>query len=405
MGDYIMKKICIVILLIFFLFTNNVLADDLIEDNVLDEIEVGTETVNEPNIFSKYAIVMERTTGTILYEKDAYTKCAMASTTKILTAIIAIEKCELNDMVLISKKAAQTGGSTLGITANTEMTMESLLYGLLLRSGNDCAVAIAEYIGQNLDGFAKLMNKKAKEVGMEKSNFVTPHGLDNENHYTTAYDMAILTEYALQNEVFLKFVNTKEINIIINGLERNLNNTHELLGNVSGVYGVKTGFTGNAGRCLITAVKRDNLDIIIVILGADTKKIRSSDTQKLINYIYNNYEMIDTYNLISDDVMLEKILNQIKIVKSVDKCVCNVDKRDNYIFPVNKNEISKLKMSIYALSLVKAPIAEGTKVGEIRVMVSDNILYILDVRVSKKMDRKTWNQYMIEIILNFKNYF
>ena len=348
---------------------------------------------------------MERTTGTILYEKDAYTKCAMASTTKILTAIIAIEKCELNDMVLISKKAAQTGGSTLGITANTEMTMESLLYGLLLRSGNDCAVAIAEYIGQNLDGFAKLMNKKAKEVGMEKSNFVTPHGLDNENHYTTAYDMAILTEYALQNEVFLKFVNTKEINIIINGLERNLNNTHELLGNVSGVYGVKTGFTGNAGRCLITAVKRDNLDIIIVILGADTKKIRSSDTQKLINYIYNNYEMIDTYNLISDDVMLEKILNQIKIVKSVDKCVCNVDKRDNYIFPVNKNEISKLKMSIYALSLVKAPIAEGTKVGEIRVMVSDNILYILDVRVSKKMDRKTWNQYMIEIILNFKNYF
>ena len=275
------RKFIIIIFFILCLLTTNVYAADIIEEhNPSDVVDVTAVATTEPKILSRHCIVMDRKTGTVLYEKDAYTKTAMASTTKILTAIVALENSSLQDEVTISKKAAGTGGSTLGITSNTKMTMESLLYGLLLRSGNDCAVAIAEYIGQNLDRFADLMNKKAEEIGLVNSHFVTPHGLDSDEHYTTAYDMAILTQYALQNEIFAQIVNTKQINIMAGNYSRHLNNTHELLGNVSGVYGVKTGFTGNAGRCLVTAVKRDNLDIIIVVLGADTKKIRTEDTQK-----------------------------------------------------------------------------------------------------------------------------
>lgn len=402
-----MKRKCvIVLLLIFCLLTNIVYADDIIEEiNSDDVIQVTSIITDEPNILSRHAIVMERTTGTILYEKDAYTKTAMASTTKILTAIVALENSNLQDEVIISKKAAGTGGSTLGITANSSMTMECLLYGLLLRSGNDCAVAIAEHIGTDVEGFAVLMNKKADEIGLTNSHFVTPHGLDSDEHYTTAYDMAILTEYALQNETFSKFVNTKQIDIMIGNYSRHLNNTHELLGNVSGVYGVKTGFTGNAGRCLVTAIKRDNLDVIIVVLGADTKKIRTEDTQKLINYIYNNYEMIDTYNLVHENFDAKSLCDNVKVVKSVDDFEIELEEKDNYVFPINKNEINKIRTSTYCLSLIKAPINSGTKVGEVRILIDKKILYTIDLKLSGDIKKKKWKDYMKQFIFDIKSYF
>lgn len=400
------RKYIIVLLLIFCLLTNVVYADDIIEEiNSDDVVQVTSIITDEPNILSKHVIVMERTTGTILYEKDAYTKTAMASTTKILTAIVALENSNLQDEVNISKKAAGTGGSTLGISANSTMTMECLLYGLLLRSGNDCAVAIAEHIGKDVEGFAVLMNNKADEIGLTNSHFVTPHGLDSDEHYTTAYDMAILTEYALQNEVFCNFVNTKQIDIMVGNYSRHLNNTHELLGNVSGVYGVKTGFTGNAGRCLITAVKRDNLDIIIVVLGADTKKIRTEDTQKLINYIYNNYEMIDTYNLVHENFDINNLCNNVQIVKSVDDFKIELEEKDNYIFPINKNDINKIKTSTYCLSSINAPIKSKTKVGEVRVLVGNKILYTVDLKLSDDIKKKKWKDYMKQFIFDIKSYF
>ena len=401
-----MKRICLIVLLILFLFTNIVYADDIIEESLPNEITSVTASVTtEPEILSRHAIVVERKTGTILYEKDAYTPTAMASTTKILTAIVALENSNLQDEVVISKKAAGTGGSTLGITANSKMTMEILLYGLLLRSGNDCAVAIAEHIGKDLEGFSNLMNEKAEEIGLTKSHFVTPHGLDSDEHYTTAYDMTILTEYALQNEIFSKIVKTKEIDVQISNYNRHLNNTHELLGNIYGVYGVKTGFTGNAGRCLVTAVERNGLDVIIVILGADTKKIRTQDTQKLINYVFENYEMIDTYNLLYDNFELSNFSEQIKVLKSVSNCKVEIDKMENYMFPVNKNKVNKLKTSVYGLSLIESPVHKGIKVGEFRVLVDNDILYTLDIKLSADINRKTWNDYLKEIVFNIKSFF
>jgi D-alanyl-D-alanine carboxypeptidase (penicillin-binding protein 5/6) len=181
--------------------------------SLIESLEASSTVSNEPNVNSAHAIAIDRNSGRILYQKSAFDQTPMASTTKILTSIIAIENCNLTDEVSISSKSAHTTGSTLGITADSTMQMEDLLYGLMLRSGNDCAVAIAEHIGGSVEEFATIMNKKAKDIGLNSSNFVTPHGLDNNDHYTTAYDLALLTNYALQNETFVKIVSTKQISI------------------------------------------------------------------------------------------------------------------------------------------------------------------------------------------------
>lgn len=348
----------------------------------------------EPKILSRHVICIERTTEEVLYEKDAYTKCAMASTTKILTGIIIIENCELNEEVTISKKAANTGGSVLGISEGEILTVESLLYGLLLRSGNDTAVALAEHVGQNVESFSVIMNNKAKELGLKNSNFVTPHGLDNDNHYTTAYDLAILTNYALKNETFLRIVGTKHISIRIGNNQRELNNTNELLGNVNGLYGVKTGFTGNAGRCLVTACKRGDLDIIVVVLGADTKSIRGSDSKKVIEYVFNNFKMVDTKKDIEDLFNNFKNTQKIQSLKSLSKVEIGYESRKNYFCPINKNKISKLKTSIYCLNKIEAPLNNKTTIGKMRLICEDRILYEIDVYLDKKIYRIDWKEYL-----------
>ena len=164
----------------------------------------------------------------------------------------------------------------------------------MLRSGNDAAVALAEYVGGSVEKFAEMMNKKAEELDLVNTHFVTPHGLDDSQHYTTAVELAKITDYAMQNEKFAQIVGTKSTTININGYPRQINNTNELLGVLNGVVGVKTGFTNNAGRCLVTEVKRNGMDIITVVLGADTTKDRARDSIKLIEYIMSNYKM---YNM------------------------------------------------------------------------------------------------------------
>jgi D-alanyl-D-alanine carboxypeptidase (penicillin-binding protein 5/6) len=402
------KKIIIFICILTICFVNISLADDETEDNIIVEneiLEASADNTNEPETYSKHIICIERTTQTVLFEKDAYSKTAMASTTKILTGIIAIENCDLNEVVEISSKAANTGGSTLGISAGQKISMENLLYGLLLRSGNDTAVAIAEYIGGDLEGFAKIMNQKANEIGLKNSNFVTPHGLDDELHYTTAYDLAILTNYALNNETFYKVVSTKQISVNIGNYSRTLINTNELLGNVDGVYGVKTGFTGNAGRCLVSACKRNDLDIIVVVLGADTKKIRGLDSKKVIEYVFNNYQMVDTELQIKKTFDTYKSSFDIQTIKSNDKINLKYLEAKTYIFPVNKNKLSRLRTSIYCFSNILAPAEEGKIIGKIRLICDNNILYELNIVLNRRIERKTWNSYFIDFINGYKDCF
>lgn len=400
-------KLISIIMIILISFEVVCFADDDLEENVNSVLvsSNSTDLTSELKTYSKHIICIERTTNSVLYEKDAYSKCAMASTTKILTGIIIIENCDLKEEVEISKKAANTGGSTLGIKEGQKITVEGLLYGLLLRSGNDTAVALAEYVGGSVEEFSKIMNKKAKDIGLKNSNFVTPHGLDDDNHYTTAYDLAILTNYALKNKTFLKIVGTKQISVNIGGNQRSLNNTNELLGVVKGVYGVKTGFTGNAGRCLVSACKRDDLDVIVVVLGSDTKSIRGNDSKKVIEYVFNHYKMVDTEDEVKS--LFDKFKNKenIKILKSLNEFNINYRKKENYIYPIDKNNVSKLKTSIYCLNKLEAPVKDKSIIGKMRVICEDKILYEVDIYLDKKIERIKFKEYLKIFVKNYISFY
>ena len=163
----------------------------------------------------------------------------------------------------------------------------------MLKSGNDAAVALAEYAGGSIENFSLMMNKKAQELTLSGTHFVTPHGLDSDEHFTTALDLAYLADYALKNETFAKIVKTKTCTILINNQPLTISNTNELLGNFEGIYGVKTGFTNGANRCLVTSCKRNDLDFICVVLGCDTKKDRTRDSIKLLDYSFKNFSVVN----------------------------------------------------------------------------------------------------------------
>ena len=291
-------KSLIITTIIFSCLSSFSYADDITEE--ISPIPVSTDLTDlNFEIFSRRAIVYERNSKCILFEKNIDEQCAMASTTKIMTCTLILENCNLQDQVTISQKSASTGGSRLGLSINDTISVQDLLYGLMLCSGNDAAVALAEHCSGSVENFANLMNSKAQELSLSSTHFVTPHGLDNPEHYTTVRNFAVLTDYALNNPLFLQIVGTKYYDVTINGVPKSIHNTNELLGYLPTVYGVKTGYTSQAGRCLISSAKSNNLDIIVIVLGADTKKIRTTDSIKLINYTFENYETINLADLIN----------------------------------------------------------------------------------------------------------
>lgn len=233
MKKLLIKTITFLFLIIMFLHVNinTVLADDIdIESTNFSAINVSSNISDDlSSINSRAYVVIDRKSGIILVGKNETEKRKMASTTKIMTATIIIENCNLDETIEVSSKAAGTGGSRLGLKKGDKITVKDLLYGLMLCSGNDAAVALAEHVGGSVDGFAELMNKKAEEFNLKNTHFETPHGLDSDNHYTTAYELALLSNYALNNEIFSKIVGTKNYTVTINGYPKNITNTTELL--------------------------------------------------------------------------------------------------------------------------------------------------------------------------------
>lgn len=228
-----MKKILIVFTIITCISLPAFAVDEDYEelDYVWLEEEVNkAKEADKLKINSRYAVIYDRTSKTVIWGKDETREVPMASTTKIMTAIVMLENItNLNEKIIVEKKAAAIGGSRLGLKTGDEITYEDLLYGLLLCSGNDAATQIAISVGGNVEGFAKMMNNKAQELVLEHSHFVTPHGLDSSKHYTTAYELAIITDYALNIEKFAEVVSTKKHTVNINGYSKTINNTNELL--------------------------------------------------------------------------------------------------------------------------------------------------------------------------------
>lgn len=399
-----MKKILysMLIFLLILLNFSTVCADDV--DNEVDfedTIEVTASNVSElPKTNSRRYIVYDRISKSMIIGKNEDIKSAMASTTKIMTTIVILEKADLNETVTVSAKAGGTGGSRLGLKRGDKASVRDLLYGLMLRSGNDAAVALAEHVGGSVKGFAELMNEKASELGLTNTHFVTPHGLDDANHYTTALELAKLTDYAMNNETFSKIVGTKSITIYINNQPRQINNTNELLGVLNGVVGVKTGFTNNAGRCLVTETKRNNMDIITIVLGADTKKDRTKDSVNLIEYTYSKYKMYNIEEKIIEEFNKWKNINEKRILITKGKqsnpklALGAIEKA---IIPICDDD--KIEYSINALTEVEAPVEQWNVMGTLTVKLNGEILENIDIVNINEVQKRDWKDYF-KIVLN-----
>lgn len=331
------------------------------------------------------AIVMEVKTGRILYSKSINSKRAMASTTKILTALVALENGDLESYVKIPKEAVGVEGSSIYLRNDEKIKLKDLLYGLMLRSGNDSAVAIAHHISGSVEEFCKLMNKKAKDLGATNSNFMNPHGLHHKAHYTTAYDLALISRAALLNEDFKKIVSSKRWIAERDGYNA-FYNKNKTLTQFKGGDGVKTGYTKAAGRCLVTSATRDGMQVLSVVLNDP-------------NWFNNCYSMMNTaFKNYSPYKVLEKDFD----VKSFSVDKGKKEKsymtiKEDIIIPVKEEEKSKIKTIFECNENFEAPIQKGQKLGKAKVYVGDKLMATTDLYAKENIEKRKW----LDIIKKF----
>lgn len=317
----------------------------------------------EVEVSAQSAVLMTADTGTVLYEKDAFSQRPMASTTKIMTALLTLEEGErLGDPVIqITKEMVAVEGSSMGLQEGDEISLSNLAAGMLLASGNDAANAAAIYLAGSLEGFVELMNQRAVEIGMEHTHFVTPSGLDGESadgrgHYSTAYDMALLAREALQNEQFRELCSSASYAVdFVQPVKRvTYTNHNKLLSQYEGCVGVKTGYTKQAGRCLVSAAERDGALLIAVTLDApDDWK----DHTVMLDY---GFSQVEPYSLDGTAVS-----GMVPVVGSEQDSVSFSGSQGNTI-SLPLGESAHVTSQVYLPAFVYAPVKSGDKVGEIR---------------------------------------
>lgn len=301
---------------------------------------------------AKKAIVLDAQTGRVLYAQGENDRALIASTTKIMTALIICEQCNVLDRMQIPKEAVGIEGSSMYLQEGEVLTLQELLYGLMLRSGNDAAVALAMYCGGTVEGFAELMNDKAHQLGMDNTHFVNPNGLDAPGHYSTARDMAILAAYAMENPIFRQTVSTKTVTVG----NRVLQNHNKLLWRVDGADGVKTGYTKAAGRILVSSTTRQGRRIIVVTMDAPNdwkdheKLIEDAFSAFTVNTLINKGEKLGTVEVAGGAAGEVELLAD-----------------ESFAFPLRKDE--KVEFYLPAPGFVYAPVVEGAYAGSAHVMV------------------------------------
>lgn len=404
---YIVPAICMIVLSASIFFTaiqGNPPAKSISASN--DSIISPAEKLDDiPNLTAKHCIVSEFDTGRILYEKNAFRKSAMASTTKIMTALIVIEHCDLADIVTVSNKAAAIGGSEIKLKAGEEISVEHLLYGLMLESGNDAAVALAEHTAGQTEDFCILMNTKAKKIGALNTNFTSPHGLDDPNHYTTAFDLSIITKEAIKNDIFKKIVATKHYT----AGTRYFTNTNALLGTVEGVDGGKTGFTNNAGRCIVLTAQRNGMRIIAVIFGCPDTLSRTIDGKRIIECIYKNYRIYDVlpaaFKAGQLDIRKSKTSPSDIVTTTNIKIPLTEYEYKNLTFTCevfgNTFNIINLKETSDSIFYIKNNSSANTICGKISISVKDKVITSIDLIHTSDITQKTFTDYLVETLRAF----
>ena len=313
---------------------------------------------------AKAMCVMESGSKRVLASKNCDTKLAMASTTKIMTAITAIESGkDLDSPFTISPKAVGVSGTSLYLRQGEVFTLRDLLYGLMLISGNDASVAIGEYVGGNVTKFVEMMNEKARSIGALNSHFDNTHGLDSKTHYTTAYDLALITSYAMANDTFREIVSCKNTKITnADGKTRYLKNKNKLLSSLKGCNGVKTGFTDDAGRCLVTSCERDGMNVVCVVLNCGPM---FEESAQLLNEAFKEYHLVD---LTSGYAFKSKL----KVEEGEEEYV-DIETFGSYCYPLKSSELKKVKYVYDIEKSVEAPVEKGREVGEVKIFIDNDL--------------------------------
>ena len=320
----------------------------------------------ETSSTSKGMVVLEGNTNTILYEKNKDDRLPMASTTKLVTAILAIENCEnLDEEISVSDKAIGIEGTSIYLKQGESLTMRELLYGLILASGNDCAVAIAEHLGGE-EYFVSMMNDFANSLNLTNTHFDNPHGLDSDSHYTSAYDLAVMTSYALNNDFFVELIGTKRMVIDASDIyqARYLKNKDRLLFSEENCVGGKTGFTDNAGRCLVNVHDENNMKIISVVLNCQPM---FDECQRLTNLALEEYcmkEFISPYNFVSNINISESNKNEIGVITI-----------NGYSLPILKCEEDKYEIIYDIPNVLTAPVKLNEEVGLVKLYKDNQLIY------------------------------
>ena len=322
-------------------------------------------------ITAKSAILIEASTGRILYNKNANEKNYPASTTKMMTLIIALENGDIRQMATASKEAAFTEGSSLGLEVDEKMPMIDLLYGLILISGNDAAKTIAETISGSDENFVKLMNEKALSIGAKNTHFANPHGLHDENHYTTASDLALIASYGYKNPLFTHIISTikREMPYRPKEGDREIYNKNNLLYYYEGANGVKTGYTDTAGQCLVAGVKRNNLQLISVVLNSEDIW---EDSKILLAY---GFSQIKPYEIAKKDTPIDKVpvffgnSSEVEIVPAFDIIIPILNEKEKDEIIINKD------LPFFLFGSVN----KGEKIGTITVTTKDKQIIKADL--------------------------
>lgn len=372
-----------------------------------------TPAAEEPeDLHALSAVLMDGDSGRVLYEKEGETPLANASTTKVLTCMVALENCPGDDYVQVSRNAESQPEVKLGIRTGEQYYLEDLLYSLMLKSHNDTAVAIAEHCGGSVEGFARMLNRKAKQIGCRDTYFITPNGLDAEDengkHHTTAEDLALIMRYAIRNQTFLHIAQTRDhtFSEITGKRTFSVHNSNALLDMMEGVLAGKTGYTAQAGYCYVCAWEKDGKTFVVSLLGCgwpDHKNYKWSDTKKLLSFGDYNYEYQTYWRepeaksiLVKDGVESNQDIGTEVYLRG--KCSVTVDDREREIL-LKRGETVTCRMEIPAK--VSAPVLKGEKLGRIAYYLEGKLIASYPVYAERAVEKISFKWYTEKVFHDF----
>lgn len=341
------------------------------------------------NLHAKSFCLLDAESKRVLLGKEENKKLPMASTTKIMTCILALEYGKPNSKVSVSSYAASMPDVQLNMQYGDTFYLKDLLYSLMLESHNDTAVAIAEHIGKTVEGFAELMNQKASELGCTSTNFVTPNGLDDKEHYTTAKELCIIASYAIQNKDFLEIIQTKSHSFTNCKMTRSyqVHNHDAFLTSYSGAIGIKTGFTGNAGYCFCGAAKRDGQTLISSVLACGwppNKSYKWADTKKLMDYGFSNFKKVN--------LKTPKLPKKLPVANGTKNSIhIQSDASEETSYMLSENDTLQIKIKLPRK--LQAPIRQGDIIGYEEYYLNKELQYQFPITAKESVKKRTWQYY------------